>query len=66
VASPGGREAMQLRVAEDYVQQFGNLARTANTLVVPANLSDVASMIALATKVFAETRPSAPAAPAAR
>jgi regulator of protease activity HflC (stomatin/prohibitin superfamily) len=65
VAAPGGREAMQLRVAEDYVQQFGNLARTANTLVVPANLSDVASMIALATKVFDQTRP-APAAPAAR
>jgi regulator of protease activity HflC (stomatin/prohibitin superfamily) len=65
VASPGGREAMQLRVAEDYVQQFGNLARTANTLVVPANLSDVAGMIALATKVFDQTRP-APAAPAAR
>jgi regulator of protease activity HflC (stomatin/prohibitin superfamily) len=52
VNSAGGREAMQLRVAEDYVQQFGNLAKVANTLVVPANLSDVASMIALATKVF--------------
>jgi regulator of protease activity HflC (stomatin/prohibitin superfamily) len=62
VASPGGREAMQLRVAEDYVQQFGNLARTANTLVVPANLSDVAGMIALATKVFDQARPPAPAA----
>jgi hypothetical protein len=43
---------MQLRVAEDYVRQFGNLAKVANTLIVPANLSDVASMIALATKVF--------------
>ena len=52
VNSPGGREAMQLRVAEDYVQQFGNLAKVANTLIVPANLSDVASMIAMATKVF--------------
>jgi regulator of protease activity HflC (stomatin/prohibitin superfamily) len=59
VSSPGGREAMQLRVAEDYVQQFGNLARSANTLVVPANLTDVASMIALATKVFEQTRPAA-------
>ena len=52
VSAQGGREAMQLRVAEDYVQQFGNLAKVANTLIVPANLSDVASMIALATKVF--------------
>ena len=52
VSSSGGIEAMQLRIAEDYVSQFGNLAKAANTLIVPANLSDVASMIALATKVF--------------
>ena len=56
VSTPGGREAMQLRVAEDYVTQLGNLARTANTLVVPANLTDIAGMIALATKVFDQTR----------
>jgi len=63
VSVPGGREAMQLRVAEEYVQQFGNLARSTNTLVVPANLSDIASMIALATKVFDQARPGGPAAP---
>lgn len=56
VAGAGGREAMQLRVAEDYVRQFGNLAKDANTLVVPANLSDVAGMIAMATKVFSQTQ----------
>src|SRR5690606_4275580 len=56
VALPGGREAMQLRVAEDYIQQFGSLAKATNTLVVPANLSDIASMIAVATRVFDETR----------
>jgi regulator of protease activity HflC (stomatin/prohibitin superfamily) len=66
VSAAGGREAMQLRVAEEYVQQFGNLARSTNTLVVPANLADVASMIALATKVFDQTRPSSPAAPPPR
>jgi regulator of protease activity HflC (stomatin/prohibitin superfamily) len=48
----GGMEAMQLRVAEEYVRQFGKLASDANsTLVVPATLSDVSSMIALATNV---------------
>jgi len=52
VRAAGGREAMQLRVAEDYVKQFGNLAKVANTLIIPPNLSDVASMIAMATKVF--------------
>jgi len=66
VATQGGREAMQLRIAEDYVTQLGNLARTANTLVVPANLSDIASMIALATKVFDQARPQGGTAPAAR
>jgi regulator of protease activity HflC (stomatin/prohibitin superfamily) len=48
----GGQEAMKLRVAEQYVEQFGELAKAGNTLVVPANLSDVASMLALATRVL--------------
>jgi len=52
LAGRGGLEAMQLRIAEAYVKQFGTLASEASsTLVVPANLSDVASMIALATNV---------------
>ncbi len=56
VSGPGGEAAMRLRVAEDYLQQFGNLAREGNTLIVPANLSDVSSMIAAATSVIAKTR----------
>jgi regulator of protease activity HflC (stomatin/prohibitin superfamily) len=47
----GGAEAMQLRVAEQYIDEFGKLAKAANTLVVPANLADLASMISLATNV---------------
>jgi hypothetical protein len=43
---------VQLRVAEQYVEQLGNLARSGNTFVLPANLSDVGSMIALATSVL--------------
>ena len=39
---------MQLRVAEQYITQFGNIAKEGNTLVVPASLSDVSSMLALA------------------
>jgi regulator of protease activity HflC (stomatin/prohibitin superfamily) len=46
----GGMEAVQLRVAEQYIQQFGQLARSSNTLVLPANAADVGSMIALAMK----------------
>ena len=55
VAAPGGVEAVQLRVAEQYVDRFGELAKAANTLVVPANLSDVGSMIATAMSVIKAT-----------
>jgi hypothetical protein len=52
LAGRGGMEAMQLRVAEEYVKQFGHLADEASsTLIVPANLSDISSMIAMATSV---------------
>ena len=50
IKQPGGYEAVQLRVAEQYVAQFGNLAKESNTLILPANASDVGSMIALAMK----------------
>jgi len=62
IETAGGREAVQLRVAEQYVTQFGNLARTTNAVVVPANLTDVAGMIASAMRVFetAAARPGGP------
>jgi regulator of protease activity HflC (stomatin/prohibitin superfamily) len=77
ISKPGGPEAVQLRVAEQYVAEFGRLAKTNNTVILPANLSDVGSMIALATSVLRAgkdgeplrstvlpppTRPSAPSA----
>jgi len=52
IQTDGGREAVQLRVAEQYVTQFGQLARTTTAVVVPANLTDVAGMIAAAMRVF--------------
>ncbi len=48
----GGFEAIQLRVAEDYLERFGELAKTGNTLVLPATLSDAGSMIALAMNII--------------
>ncbi len=62
IRTDGGIEAVQLRVAEQYVQQFGNLARHTNAVVVPANVSDVAGMIAVAMKVFSADGTSARAA----
>ncbi|HEV8122298.1 MAG TPA: stomatin-like protein [Candidatus Polarisedimenticolia bacterium] len=53
IQMPGGAEAVRLRVAEQYVNRFGDLAKAGTTLVVPANVSDVASMIALAMNVLA-------------
>jgi len=46
---PGGDDAMKLRIAEQYIQQLGNLAREGNTFVIPANLSDLAGMLTMAT-----------------
>jgi regulator of protease activity HflC (stomatin/prohibitin superfamily) len=51
VIDQGGPEAMQLRIAEQYIGEFGNLAKSGNTYVVPANLADLTSMMALATDI---------------
>jgi regulator of protease activity HflC (stomatin/prohibitin superfamily) len=49
---PGGFEAVQLRVAEQFITQFGQLAKASSTVVLPATVSDVGSMIALAMSVI--------------
>jgi regulator of protease activity HflC (stomatin/prohibitin superfamily) len=51
ITLPGGQEAVQLRVAEQYIGQFGELAKKSNTIVLPANVADVGAMIALAMKL---------------
>ena len=55
---PGGQEAVQLRVAEQYIAKFGELAKSSNTLVLPASLSDVGSMIALAMNAIRQSGPA--------
>ena len=52
IRQPGGMEATQLRVAEQYVTQFGELAQKTNTMIIPANVGDIAGMIATAMKVY--------------
>jgi regulator of protease activity HflC (stomatin/prohibitin superfamily) len=52
IKQPGGMEATQLRVAEHYVTQFGELAKTTNTMIIPANVADIASMVSTAMRVF--------------
>jgi regulator of protease activity HflC (stomatin/prohibitin superfamily) len=48
----GGQDAVRLRVAEQYVDQFGNLARETNTMIIPASASDISSMIATSMSVL--------------
>jgi regulator of protease activity HflC (stomatin/prohibitin superfamily) len=55
IASAGGLQAVNLRVAEEYIVQFGNLARTNNTLIMPTNVADVAGVIAAAMSVVKGT-----------
>jgi regulator of protease activity HflC (stomatin/prohibitin superfamily) len=51
LSEPGGIEAMQLRIGEEYVRQFGKLAKESTTLIVPGQLSDLASVVAMATSI---------------
>jgi regulator of protease activity HflC (stomatin/prohibitin superfamily) len=61
----GGIEAMQLRIGEEYVKQFGNLAQSGTTLIVPANLTDLASIVTMATSIARKgsITPPAPGTP---
>lgn len=51
----GGAEAANLRVAEKYVGEFGNLAKTNNTLIIPANVADLAGMVTTAMTALQKT-----------
>jgi len=57
ISAQGGVEAVQLRVAEKYVEQFGHLAKVNNTVILPATLSDVGSMVAAAMNVLRSADP---------
>ena len=51
IREPGGSDAVNLKVAEQYVNAFAQLARTNNSIIVPANLSDISGLIASAMQV---------------
>ena len=52
----GGMSAANLKIAELYINAFGNLAKASNTLIVPSNVSDVAGLVASAMSVLEKTR----------
>lgn len=52
IQEPGGESAVSLRVAEQYVREFGRLAKETNTLILPAQLSDIGGAVAGLTEVL--------------
>jgi hypothetical protein len=57
---------MQLRIGEEYVRQFGKMAKESTTLVVPGNLSDLASVVTMATSIIRRASLTPPSPPPAR
>jgi regulator of protease activity HflC (stomatin/prohibitin superfamily) len=56
IRAPGGMDAVNLRVAERYVTEFGKLAKTNNSIIVPANLGDMSGLIASALQIVKATK----------
>lgn len=63
IDAPGGREAVNLRVAEQYVREFGRLAATNNTMIIPATLSDVGGIVATLGRILHTSSESPPSPP---
>ncbi|SEJ48895.1 SPFH domain, Band 7 family protein [Dyadobacter koreensis] len=57
IQNEGGMEAVQLKVADNFVEQFGKLAKAGNTLILPANLADMGSMVASAMTIVKSSEP---------
>ena len=55
INEPGGADAVNLRVAEQYIKEFGNLAKEGNTLIIPTNLSEIGGMVAAAKNLLNRT-----------
>ena len=56
IGDKGGMDAANLKVAQQYVEAFANLAKTNNTLILPTNVADVAGVVATAMTVLEKTR----------
>ena len=56
IEAQGGMSAANLKIAEKYIEAFGNLAKVNNTLIIPSNLSDVAGLVASAMTVLDRTK----------
>lgn len=50
--TPGGERAVSLQVAQEYIKQFGNLAKESNTVVIPSNLGDIGNFMASGMSIY--------------
>lgn len=57
IQSPGGMDAVNLKVAEKYVEAFGKVAKEGNTLILPGNLADMGAMVATAMSIVKTQKP---------
>lgn len=56
LAMPGGTDAANLEVAKKYIDEFGNLAKENNTMIIPSNIADISSMVATAMATLDHTK----------
>lgn len=55
INAQGGKDAVNLRVAEQYIKEFGNIAQKSNTMIIPSNMADLSGLIATSMSVIKET-----------
>ena len=56
IGQPGGSDAVSLRIAEAYLGEFGKLAKTNNSMIIPTNVTDIASMVAVGKQVLEQSK----------
>ncbi len=56
IKEPGGEEAVSLRIAEQWIGEFGNLAKVNNTMIIPADIADISGTVASLTKIMKQTK----------
>jgi len=56
ISGKGGMESVNMQLAQQYLAQFGNLAKTNNTMIIPSNLADVAGVIKACTSVVGKVK----------
>jgi regulator of protease activity HflC (stomatin/prohibitin superfamily) len=57
INQPGGKEAVSMRIAQEWIESFAKLAKTNNSMIIPTNLADIASVTAILKNAFEFAKP---------